>query len=395
MKKFFDYRLVLSPLFVLVVTHGAWSHEGEDHSGESLAPAGDASLGVPIHVPKPTQFLLGIETARVTEVSVPRRLKALGQVTIPTHQQSDVHSPFQGLLLGTDNFAVPIQGDYVEKGDTLALVEQVISASDTLSVITEIAKTESELNQSREEARLARIELERVKKLGESVSGRRKAEAEAGAVIAEQKVQGLARTLEEMRQAVSVSRDNPRVVVIKAPISGVIAASHVTPGEFIEPQKLLFEIIDSSKVWVEAKVYEMDLPLVEDAKRAEIVCPVYPDQDLSGKLAFIDQRSDPGSRTVKTVFDVVNVVGCLREGMFVNVYIETETEETGPMFPRTGVVNIGGQSIVYVKVGPETFEARAVEVKGIWGEDVMVASGLSPDEIVVVQGMYQVRTSAL
>lgn len=394
MKDYFKFRWAFSALFVLALTHAAWPHEGEVHSGESLATSGNTSLGVPIHIPKPTQFLLGIETARVTEVSVPRRLKTLGQVSIPTNRQADVHSPFQGLLQSTDGFSVPVRGTYVEKGDTLALVEQVISASETLSVITEISKTESALNQSREEARLASTEFERVKKLGESVSGRRLAEAESAAVISEQKVKGLARALEEMRQAVSVSRDNPRVVAIKAPISGVIAASHVTPGEFIEPQKLLFEIIDSSQVWVEAKVYEMDLPLVEDAVRAKIVCQVYPDQDLSGKLSFISQRSDPGSRTVKTVFDVVNVLGCLREGMFVTVYIETAIKETGPMLPKAAIVNTGGQSVVYVKVGPETFVPRAVEVKGIWGENAMVASGLSPGEIVVVQGTYQVRTSA-
>lgn len=394
MKRVLKYRWFFIALFVSAVVHPAWSHDGEDHSGESLATGGGPSLGVPIHVPKPTQFLLGIETARVIEVSLPRRLKALGRVSIPTHRQADVHSPFQGLLQSTDDFSPPLPGTFVKKGDTLALVEQVITAPETLSVITEIAKTESELKQSREGAELAKLELERVKNLGESVSGRRLAETTSAAVIAEQKIEGLVQALEKLRQAISVSRENPRIISIKAPIDGVIAASHVTSGEFIEPQKLLFEIIDASKVWVEADIYEMDLPLVDDATHAKIVCEVYPEQELTGTLSFIGQRSDPRTRTVKTVFDVVNVVGCLREGMFVTVYIETDTQETGPMLPKAGIVNVGGQKVVYVKVGPETFVARAVEIKGIWGENAMVTSGLNPGEIVVVQGMYQVRTSA-
>lgn len=394
MKHVLRYRWLFVALFLLAFVHAAWSHQGEDHSGESLATGSGASLGVPIHVPKPTQFLLGIETARVVEVSVPRRLKTLGQVTIPTHRHADVHSLFQGLIQSTDSFTVPVRGTYVEKGDTLALVEQVISAPETLSVITGIAKTESELNQSREEAQLARLELERVKKLGESVSGRRLAEAESAAVIAEQKVKGLARALEEMRQAVSASQDNPRIIAVKAPISGVIVASHVTPGENIEPQKLLFEIIDPSRVWVEAEVYEMDLALFEHAKRAEIVSEAYPSERFIGKLSFMGQQLDPGSRTVKAVFEVDNPAGHLRQGMFVTVYIETETQETGPMLPEAGIVNVGGQKVVYVKVGPETFVGRVVEIKGFWGDKAMVSSGLNAGEIVVIQGMYQVRTSA-
>lgn len=64
------------------------------------------------------------------------------------------------------------------------------------------------------------------------------------------------------------------------------------------------------------------------------------------------------------------------------------------MLPEAGIVNVGGQKVVYVKVGPETFVGRVVEIKGFWGDKAMVSSGLNAGEIVVIQGMYQVRTSA-
>ena len=382
-------------LFVCaVVSDSTWAHGGEDHTGASLATGGGATFGQPISVPKPTQFLLGIETARAKKRSVPSQFSALGHVSIPTAQQADVHSPINGFLVTGDEFPVPTPGMRVEKGDVLAMAEQIIDARETLSVMTDIAKTESELGQSKEELSLARLELERLRKLGDSISGRRLAEAKTAQAIAEEKVRGLAIALGKMREIVSMGEGNPRLIPIYAPISGVIVASHVTPGEFIESQKLLIEILDNSSVWVEADVYEMDLAIVEDAGRAEIISEAYPAERFEGALNFVGQRIDPDTRTIKSVFTVENPEGRLRDGMFVNVRIETKTVKTGVMFPRAAVTNEGGRDVVYVKIAPETFVARLVTKEGTWGDQVMVTEGVEDGEIVVIQGMYQIRTSA-
>jgi RND family efflux transporter MFP subunit len=183
-------------------------------------------------------------------------------------------------------------------------------------------------------------------------------------------------------------------VRLKAPISGVIVAAHVTPGEYVKPEKLLFEIVDTSSIWVEADIYETDLSLVEKASRALIFSEAYPNDKFTGTLNFIGQRLDPNSRTVKAVFNVKNDRNRLREGMFVDMSIETQIRETGLMFAKAAVVNERGRKVVYIKTSPETFLASPVEIKGIWGDRVMVSSGVKEGDIVVVQGMYQVRSSA-
>jgi len=346
-------------------------------------------------VPKETQFLLGIETSRSAAATLPRHLKTLGRVVTPTSRQAEIHTPFQGIVLNTAESSLPSRGAIVQKGDILAVVEQVMAVPENLNIVTEIARTESELKQRREEAELAELELTRVTNLGESISGRRIAEAKSAVTIARQRVDGLTKALQEMRHALSTQADNSRQVAIEAPLDGVIVAAHVTQGEFVEPQKLLFEILDPATVWLEADVYEMDLQLVEDASRAEIVSEAYPADRFTGTVAFIDRRLDKDARTIKTVFEVENTGGKLREGMFANVLIETKATESGTLIPKAGVVNIGGENVVYVKSSPETFVARRVEVLGTWGDNVMLSSGVEAGEIVVVQGMYQVRTSGL
>ena len=250
-------------LFVCaVVSDSTWAHGGEDHTGASLATGGGATFGQPISVPKPTQFLLGIETARAKKRSVPSQFSALGHVSIPTAQQADVHSPINGFLVTGDEFPVPTPGMRVEKGDVLAMAEQIIDARETLSVMTDIARTESELGQSKEELSLARLELERLRKLGDSISGRRLAEAKTAQAIAEEKVRGLAVALGKMREIVSMGEGNPRLIPIYAPISGVIVASHVTPGEFIQSKKLLSAPTLTISEWLPSSISRNVEPLL-------------------------------------------------------------------------------------------------------------------------------------
>jgi RND family efflux transporter MFP subunit len=237
------------------------------------------------------------------------------------------------------------------------------------------------------------MEVKRVRELGDSVSKKRVAEARAAQAVAQKKREGLNRTLKKMLASQSNKVDSPRIVSIKAPISGVIVSSHATLGEFVNPGKRLFEIVDNSHVLIEADVFEMDLALVEDAEKARVISEAYPDRKFFGKLQYIGQNLDPLSRTVKVYFAVANPEGQLREGMFVRVLIETKTREEGVMIPKTAVVNERGQKVVYIKASTLTFVARAIEIKGVWGDSVMV-TGIEPGDIVVVQGMYQVRTSA-
>lgn len=395
MKKQFIY--ILSTIIVIILATGtvAWPHGGEDHTGASLASTGGTALGETIRVPKKTQFLLEILTARAVKKSVPRLHKALGRVVLQPKGRAEVHSPFEGLLVSRRKFSLPSPGQRVKKGEVVAYVEQVVNVSETISLVTEITSLESEKKQVEEELNLAKLEVKRVKELGDAVSRKHVAEAHADAAVARKKLEGLINTLQKLRATQSNSKNNPRIVPIKAPINGVIATSSATIGEFVRPEKMIFEILDITRVWIQADVFEMDLSLVEDADRAEIISEAYPTQSFAGKLHYIGQKLSSQSRTVKAYFKVANPAGQLREGMFVRILIETKTRETGVMFPKSAVVNEAGQKVVYVKASPETFIAKPVELKGTWGDQVMVSSGVEPGEIVVIQGTYQVRTSAL
>lgn len=256
-------------LAVVFVAAPAWPHGGEDHSGESLATTAGPALGAAIFLPKELQFSLQIRTARASEATRPVQMKALGTVVTPTLRKAQVHSPFTGRVLPGNE--IPQQGAAVSKGQVIARIEQSTDVSATVSLNAEIARTESELRQAREGLVLAEQEVQRVSKLGDAVSGRRKQEGSSALSVSRQRVAGLEQTLEQLHAGTASSNNTLRVVELASPIDGVISAADIAPGGFIEPAKMLFEIIDPSFVWVEADIYEMDLATVQDAKSAVVL----------------------------------------------------------------------------------------------------------------------------
>lgn len=378
--------------FALASSTEVLAHQGHDHEGVSLTE-GPAALGAPIHLPKATQFLMEVRTTPVVEATLPRRIKTLGRIVVPPNRQAQVRAPFSGLIVYDAAIETPEPGTRVESGAVLALLEQNIDAPQRVSFAAEIANTRTELELAKEHSEHAQIEMERVQKLGEAASERRLVEAQAEVSHAELRVAGLQETLAQLNSAQSATSSNPKLVPIKAPVGGVIASSQITAGEFVDPQKLLLEIVDLDRVWAVADIYERDLALMEDAARAVVRSDSY-ELDFEGQFHHLSPRLDADSRTVEAYFEVPNPDHKLREGMFVSILIETDELVSGLLASKEAVVEQRGMDVAYVKTGAETFEAREVHIAGRWGDDVMIEEGLAPGEVVVTQGIYQVRASA-
>jgi membrane fusion protein, heavy metal efflux system len=61
--------------------------------------------------------------------------------------------------------------------------------------------------------------------------------------------------------------------------------------------------------------------------------------------------------------------------------------------PSSAIVDEGGQSVVFVQRGGESFERRVVAIGIRDGDQVEIFSGLKPAERVVTRGAYLVRLS--
>ena len=117
---------------------------------------------------------------------------------------------------------------------------------------------------------------------------------------------------------------DPRVTIVVAPISGVITELDVKAGQLNMTGEFrkLCTIVDLSKVWIEADVFERNVGDVLNGARASFTASDGGDPRPLGAPVAIMPWIDEATRTLKVIFEVANPDGRLRMGMTANVMLE-------------------------------------------------------------------------
>lgn len=180
-----------------------------------------------------------------------------------------------------------------------------------------------------------------------------------------------------------------RTILLRSQVTGVVTHKAVVEGDKIGPGMALFHIADLDKIWVEASVYESEIPLVEVGQRAELELDHLMREKLAGKVDFIYPYLDQKSRAnnIRLVFD--NPDFLLKPDMYTTVRIHSPVANDSLAIPSESVIHSGKRKIVFVTNGDGKFEPREIKL-GAESEDgyVQVVSGLFDDEEVVVSGQF-------
>lgn len=380
-------------IVILVMLCGrAFGHAGDDHAGVPLT--GTTAAGQHF-VAKPTQFSADIQTTEAVRIPMVRVFRALGRVEVRSDRRAIVTPPAEGRLavIGEGRTRVPVTGDTVAEGQTLVMLQRVIPAGDAASLASERAEVEGDLLQARQERELALREKERAEQLKDVISASEVDRTVTQYKVAEERVAGREARLVALTDALAGRGLGTQEVPIDAPLTGSVTRSHAVIGEYVRPEKELFEIVNTDEVFVRAAVFESDLARVTSATRARITLEAYPGESFDGELHAIGSEADMDTRSVPVTFNVRNHDARLRGGMFANVEIEVGEPRPVIAVPRSAVVTVSGIRHVFVKTGPEVFEARPVEVEQYRDDLAALSSGLSLGDAVAVSGLYQIRMS--
>ena len=184
-------------------------------------------------------------------------------------------------------------------------------------------------------------------------------------------------------------------VTVAAPASGLVVTRAINPGQVVGASQELFTVTDLTSIWIIGDLYEKDFAAVRVGTGATIVIPSST-APLRGRVAYIDPRVDPATRTAKVRVEVANRNRELRLGMFVTVNFDTSGGRRVTMAPRAAVQSIGERAVVYVPFGGEEakFTERTVKVGEPSGDMIQVLEGLKPGEKVVTGGSFLLRAEA-
>jgi RND family efflux transporter MFP subunit len=413
----------LPPVVVYASPHEALAAANE-------APEEDAADAISFL--KEQQWRVGLITAAAENRELVERLVVPGRVIVPSGSGAIVGSPVAGKAVAPEGSGFPRVGEKVEQGQVLALIEPSVAGAEAVQLVANQAQLqtldadlavkqldiETKVRTAELGVKRAQDVLDRRRRLTEQgiTPGSEVLTAEHEARIAQAELDGLRQVLtpygearERLAKVLGAMKASGDVgdqrgdlrVTLRSPISGTVVEASVTSGELIDTSRKLFYIVNLDTLWIEANVSEYDLARVRQAPGASYRLAAYPDRVVpilgsgGGRLVDVGAVVDPDTRTVPIRYEVPNPDATLRVGMFADLLVETDRRQTAVAVPKGAVVDEGGEVVVYLQRGGETFERRRVEVGIRDADHVEIRNGLAAGDRVTTKGAYTVRLSTM
>lgn len=181
---------------------------------------------------------------------------------------------------------------------------------------------------------------------------------------------------------------------VVSPVAGVVTKKLAVEQQYVAQGQPLLEVADLSSVWVEADIYEQQLPSVRLGDKVEIAAAAVPGRTFNGTVSFIGPVLEGATRTARVRIELHNPALLLKPDMYVNVRMFGADMPAHVMVPASALVDRGQQQFVWVETQPGTYEPRQVTTGGRHGEQVVIASGLKEGDKVVVEGGFLLDSEA-
>ena len=388
------------------------------HAELPAAPEGVSFL-------KEQQWKILSKAEPVTKRRLVERKRVPAMVAARPGSLAHVSTPQPGRLLAPPGKALPVIGDTVAAGQTLALLQPAFAPSTAgeysarlAEATARVAEFDARAVEAGTEAARAKLAIEQaglvVKRLQTLVTAKARPERDlqeaeftlkdaqaklAAAVAVERAYRDAAAAIRAGREVASVT---PATLELKSPIAGtIVASSSGAVGEQLAADRAVFTVLDASSVFIEAKVPETATRRLTASKHATLELPGERGHFLpvtgegGGRLVFTGLQVDPATRTVPLVYELKNLGGALRIGEAVTLHLETERVEDAVAVPDTALVEEAGRFIVFVQLGGETFDKRDVTLGIRDGNFVQILAGLKEGERIVTKGAYAIRLASV
>jgi len=345
------------------------AHEGEDE-GE-------------ITFLKETQWQIPFAVSPAAERALSPTVRASAMVSPAPGQSTVVAAPVEGLLAWSDG--LPVVGRRVKRGERLAALVPAGAAESWSRLQAGLATARVDLDLAEKE--LARVEELRSRDL---LPERRLQEAQAGVERATAELSG------NQRRVSALTSERSGAMPIRAPADGFVVAVGGAHGEKVEAGAPLVTVASGAGVMLEGRVHDRTRTELGSVSSIAV---------KRGDWSAPKELTDARLLTERLVFDARNlsapiiVVADDPAGLSLGDLVELEVGVGEPeprlAVPRSAVVEINGQDVVFVQKTGESFTHRRVTLGVSDPTHVEVLSGIEPGDMVAVEGGFDVHVASL
>jgi len=260
-------------------------------------------------------------------------------------------------------------GDYVKKGQVLAIIES-----------SEITSAENDIVTARANLAVSEKNLAATEDMFKSGIA-----SEKEYIAAREEAEKARSELNKADTILSIYGGEESDYIVKAPVSGFIVEKFVNPGMQIRPDNTsnLFTISDLSKVWVLASVFETEISGIKIGEKVNITTISYPDKVFNGSIDKIYNVLDPDNKTMQVRIRLDNRNILLKPEMYARVAVHQVTDSVMLAIPSKSVVFDQNKYWVVIFQDRCNVHASQVDIAGTANSFVYVRSGVRRGEEVI------------
>jgi len=307
-----------------------YDRPGKSRMGMDLVPVyeDETASGAEVKIDPVMQQSMGVRTAVVEKGDLIRTIRTYGHVTYDETLTAEISPKFSGWI---EKLYVDFTGQIVKKEDPLFEIyspdlvtaqEQYLSAYRNLSAMSDRVGREL-LSAARRRLLYWDVPMEQIRAIEKT--GR-------------------------------VSKTIP----IPSPFSGVVVHKNAVEGIFVREGTTIYKIANLNRVWVEAHIYEYELPWVELGQEAKMTLPYLPGKVYTGEVSYVYPYLQRKTRDVVIRLQFENHDLELKPDMYADVAINVKVKEEGLMIPSEAVIRSGERNLVFVTRGDGKFTPRDV-----------------------------------
>lgn len=336
---------------------------GNRPQGQGSPPAGGApNAGRPNGPPGMGGFgggseSVGVVTAAASEGTLGLEIEAIGNAV--ANESAEITSK-------TVNTVTAIrfkEGQLVKRGAVLVEFDSAATRADLAGAEAALAESRSQYKRSQE-----LLETH---------------------VLSQSQMDQLEATLKTNEAKVALARAHLEDTIIRAPFDGRIGFRRISVGGLVNPGTVICTLDDTSVMKLDFTVPQSAMFGLTPGLAITAQIAGVPDKSFTGRIATLDSRVDPVTRSIMVRAELPNKDGTLKPGMFMTAKISAGAARA-LLIPEGALVPEQGKTFVFV-VKDGLASKREVTIGRRRPGEVQVTTGLARGERVVVEGTQKIR----
>lgn len=374
--------------FVLAIVAVAFTACGssQEELESAVAPAGDSAIILTAEQVKNG----GITFGKIERKLLSFDIRAKGKITLPPGYLASVGCVTGGVI----ESVLVSPGSHVNKGTALASIaspEIIALQQDYASAANRLKQLEAEFKRQKELKREG-ITSEKVFLEAESAFN--------GVMIEKEALEAKLGML-HIEPGDILKGKIRRAAVVASPLDGYVEQVNAHLGQYAEPNSVLFQVVNTSRMNIELMVFEKDIRFIAAGQRVTFELSGMSGDTFEAQVSTIGQTVADDARTVRAIATLVSPPEALLPGMFVSAEIHTDEQELDALPEESVVADHDGSYCFYMLPSTSRQEMRFFRLPvstGFKEDGFIQVTPLTPlpaNAEIVTSGTYFIRAEAL